>query len=192
MKLLSFDTETTGLPNWGIPSNDAAQPHLVEIAAQLVDTSTRETLDEMSFIIKPDGWSWDESSEAFQKHGITMERAMDEGIPEISALDQFMVMYERCDVRMAFNTVFDNRILRIAQMRYRFDPEAMRSWKEDKDLYVCAMRLAQKHIGGKTPSLVKAHAHFFGEDVFKETHRALADTIGAKEVYFALKDIGAV
>jgi DNA polymerase-3 subunit epsilon len=39
---LAFDTETTGIPDWKMPSESEYQPHLVQLAAILVDADTRE------------------------------------------------------------------------------------------------------------------------------------------------------
>jgi len=191
--ILPFDTETTGLPDWKNPSDSESQPHLVEIGALLVDESTRETIETVDVIIRPDGWEWDEENEAFKKHGITFEKAMDEGIPEQEALEQFMALYDKCDKRTAFNTTFDNRMIRVAQMRYGTPVEIMEAWKSEKDKYFCTMIKSKEPMSiKKWPTLVAAHAHFFGEGVFKETHRALADAVAAKEIYFALKDMGVV
>jgi DNA polymerase-3 subunit epsilon len=83
---LVYDSETTNLPIWKEPSDHPGQPHIVELAAKLVNLENREVINQMCVIIKPDGWAWDDSATtadvAFKTHGITMERAMDEGIPE--------------------------------------------------------------------------------------------------------------
>lgn len=191
--ILPFDTETTGFPVYSEQSDKECQPHLVELGALLVDEATREVLETLDVIIKPNGWSWDESCEAFKKHGITYEQAMDEGVSEQEATERFMAMYSKCRVRTAFNVSFDNRIIRIAQMRCGYSKEVLDEWKENKDRYLCSMQKSRKPMGvKKAPNLVNSHAYFFGEGVFKETHRAMADAIAAKDVYFALKDIGAI
>jgi len=191
--ILPFDTETTGLPVYSEQSNKECQPHLVEIAAFLVDETTREVVETLNVIVKPDGWSWSADCEVFKKHGISYDQAMEEGIPEADALQQLMAMYDKCRIRTAFNVSFDNRIMRIAQMRHGYSAEVLEEWKTNKDRYVCSMQKSRVLMPiKKTPSLVAAHAYFFGEGVFKETHRALADAVAAKEIYFALKDMGVV
>ena len=82
--ILFFDTETTGLPLWKEPSEDPRQPHLVELAALLVNPDTREMIAFMDVIIKPNGWTI--PVDVSEIHGITTERALAEGIPEEEAL----------------------------------------------------------------------------------------------------------
>lgn len=123
MKLLVNDTETNGLPLFKEPSEDPRQPHIVQLAAMLIDEGpVPVTLDKMNRIIRPDGWSWDDSEgsedKAFQAHGITMERAMDEGVPEAEAIEEFHALQLQCDMRVAHNGSFDDRIYRIAYKRH--------------------------------------------------------------------------
>ncbi|MEJ6520298.1 3'-5' exonuclease [Shewanella bicestrii] len=87
--ILPFDTETTGLPDWKSPSEADYQPHLVQLAALLVNDKF-EIVKELDVIIKPNGWVIPDEVAAI--HGITTERAMDEGIPEQEALTQLLEM----------------------------------------------------------------------------------------------------
>nr|WP_299241463.1 hypothetical protein [uncultured Halomonas sp.] len=41
--ILFFDTETTGLPDWKVPSDSEHQPHLVQLAAVLADDDARQS-----------------------------------------------------------------------------------------------------------------------------------------------------
>jgi len=157
---------------------------MVQLAAHLVDEETREIKQSMDVIIKPDGWMWDSDNEAFKSHGITMERAMDEGIPEPEALAMFLAMWDQCDLRVAFNTTFDNRIIRIATKRYR-DKPVIEAWKAGK--YYCTMINAKKIIGGKNPKLGVAYQHFIGKEL-EGAHNAIVDTNACLELYFAIQD----
>jgi len=51
---LAFDTETTGLPLFKEPSEHPDQPHIVQLAAVLVDLDTRRELASMDVIVKPE------------------------------------------------------------------------------------------------------------------------------------------
>lgn len=112
--LLPFDFETSDMPDFKNPSYLPHQPHIVQIGALLVDDSKGdEIIKSMNVMIKPEGWEIAQG--AFEAHGITMERAMDEGIPELDAVEEFMGMWVTSDLRIAHNESFDARIMRIAQ-----------------------------------------------------------------------------
>lgn len=182
--LLSYDTETTGIPNWKVPSDSPEQPHLVQLAAILVNAETREVVNSMDVIIKPDGWEIPEETIAI--HGITMEKAEKEGIPEKEALEKLLAMRGDHE-RVAFNKTFDQRIIRIACKRY-LDEEAIEKWAVKEDHH-CAMRMAKSVIGGKQPKLVEAYKHFTGTEM-EGNHNAMADTEACMKVYWGAVDNG--
>ena len=78
MKLLFFDTETTGLPkDWNAPvSNLDNWPRLVQLAWQTFN-SNGDLIEEHEYIIKPEGFSIPE--EASNIHKITNEKAIENG-----------------------------------------------------------------------------------------------------------------
>jgi DNA polymerase-3 subunit epsilon len=83
--------------------------------------------------------------------------------------------------RVAFNTTFDNRIIRIALKRF-FSNETADAWKAGS--YECAMAAARKVMGGKQPKLVDAYKYFTGLELVG-AHNAMADTLAARDVFFA-------
>jgi DNA polymerase-3 subunit epsilon len=116
MKLaLFYDTETTGLPLFKEPSEHPDQPHIVQLAACLVDLDTSNTIASMDVIIKPDGWVIPDEVSAI--HGITTAHALDVGIPEELAVDMLMALWNE-RTRIGHNESFDARIVRIAQSRF--------------------------------------------------------------------------
>lgn len=206
MLILPYDTETTGLPVWSEPSESAVQPHLVEIACLLVDDKTLQVRDAFSAIVKPDGWSWDENDEAFKAHGITFEQAMDTGIPEARAIEQFIALHEQCGIRVAHNDSFDARILRIALKRYGLP---MLTTQDQRDALAdsfkaapayCTMQHAKRIMKlpatpamirsgkghwNKAPNLDEAHQHFFHRP-HEGAHRALSDAEACGRLYLAM------
>lgn len=215
MKALVFDTETTGLPDWKQPSEAPQQPHLVEIAAILFDGSNE--VDLFHALVKPDGWAWDADSEAFKTHGITVERCMDEGIPEPEAVARFPALHARADIRVAHNESFDARILRIAFKRYghgasgwdmltQDERDAIADTFKSRPAY-CTCNAAKPIMklpptekmaanprfrnSHKPPNLQEAHQHFLGE-AFEGAHGALADARACARVYFAMNPIAEV
>lgn len=181
--IVSYDTETTGLPNWKTPSGGEDQPHMVQIGAVKCNAETGETVDEMTVIIKPNGWVIPE--ETIEVHGITNEYALEHGIDEKLAI-QMLIDFIGNDERVAFNKTFDQRIVRIGLKRF-FDEEAQEKWAIKEDHY-CSMQMARKVIGGKNPKLTEAYKHFIGED-FEGAHDALADAKASAAVYFAIKKL---
>lgn len=189
--IVSYDTETTGLPDWKVPSDSEHQPHLVQLGAVVVNAETREVIDTLDVIIKPDGWEIPD--EVAEIHGITTERALAEGVPETDAVDRLLAMCKGRH-RVAFNRTFDQRIIRIALKRYGYDDEVMGAWanKEDHD---CSMLLAKPvmqlppkgRYGWKSPKLVDAYRHFTGEEL-EGAHTALADAKASMEVYWGVQD----
>lgn len=181
--ILFYDTETTGLPNWKVPSEDESQPHIVQLGAILADDETGDVIQSMDMIILPDGWEIPE--EASEIHGITTEMALKVGIPENVVLDTFLAMRGNAD-RVAHNRTFDQRIIRIACKRYSSE-DVIDRWAE-KDDHHCTMLAAAKIIGGKWPKLEEAYKHFTGKDL-ENAHTAMADTKACMEIYFAIKAI---
>lgn len=199
---LFYDTETTGLPDFKAPSEAAHQPHIVQLAALLVDLDTRQTIQSMDVIVRPHGWTIPDEVAAV--HGITTEYAADVGIPERLAVEMFMDLWNNRN-RVAHNEQFDARILRIALMRHQgniFHSPSGKSvpdiWKEGRA--ECTARMAtpicalpptdkMKAVGRfhhKTPNLGEAYRHFTGNDL-QNAHSAMADVLACRDVYFAIK-----
>jgi DNA polymerase-3 subunit epsilon len=181
--ILFWDTETQGIPLWREKSEDERQPHIVQLAAKLVDRQSKQVLDEMDVIIKPDGWTIPQ--EVIDIHGITNEIANEQGIPEADAIDQFHAMWRQCSLRVAHNTTFDNRIIRIGFKRHFPDLVTDEEWKE-KSKYYCTLINFRKLIGGKSGhTLGEAYKYFTGKEL-EGAHNAMNDVDGCMEVYFGL------
>lgn len=197
---LVYDTETSGLPNWREPSSDPNQPHIVQLAAALVDVDTQRTISSMDVIIRPGAWTIPEEIAAI--HGITNGVAIVCGVDEIKAVMLFMDLWEHADFRVAHNERFDARIIRIALMRY------LQPGHRAHDLWQngtaeCTQRLATPIVGApptekmlaanrthhKTATLAESYRHFFGVEM-EGAHTAMADVIACQRVFFALKGVG--
>ena len=196
--ILFYDTETSGLPLWNEPSEDPRQPHIVQLAAILVDPETRQVLSTLDVIVRPNGWTIPD--EVAGIHGITTEKAAALGVPESLALKMLLAMHEQCELRVAHNEPFDMRMLRIAIRRHLDDSAAMAdAWKAAAG--ACTQRLstpilqipatdrmrAAGRFHYKSANLSEAHRHFFGVD-FDGAHSALADVQACMRVYFAIQN----
>lgn len=109
MKLLIFDTETTGLPK----SRESAYvrpdnwPHLVSISWIILDTETNIELKHRYYVIRPITWTIPEDSTKI--HGITTAQAMEEGEDLLNVMYEFLK--EDCDAWAAHNFEFDMSVL---------------------------------------------------------------------------------
>lgn len=167
------------------PSEHPDQPHIVQLAACLVDLDTRNTIASMDVIVKPDGWTI--SDEVAAIHGITTEHALDVGISATVALEMFMQLWSD-RLRIGHNQSFDARIIRIAQMRHNFSPELQEVWKAGQSECTCYMaRPYTKLEKNKLPKLSEAYQHFSGQPLVG-AHSAMVDVQGCMAVYFAIQD----
>lgn len=199
MKALFYDTETSGLPLFTEPSEDPRQPHIAQLGARLVDLETRKAIATIDLIIRPDGWTI--PADVAAVHGITTEQALDVGVPEDLALQMLMAMWERCDVRVAHNETFDQRIVRIGLKRATIAELMGRSeaWKEGPaectarlstpicNLPPTAKMIAANRKHPKTPNLSEAFEFFTGNKL-EGAHSALVDVDACIAVYYAIKD----
>ena len=183
-QIIIFDTETTGIPNWKTPSGGDDQPHIVSLAALMVEEQTKEVIQTLNLIVKPDGWEIPQ--ETIDVHGITNELAAEVGVPEEAALNIFLNLWNGRK-RIAYNTTFDNRIIRIATKRYK-NEQVIVNWKDGQ--YECAMIGSKKVMGGKNPKLEAAYKYFMGTEL-EGAHDALVDTKACMDVYFAMKEASA-
>ena len=190
-KIIFFDTETTGLPEWKKPSGDASQPHLTQLAAIVCDTETQKIHAAIDLTIKPDGWVIPD--EVAELNGITTEYATEYGISEEQAINAFIELWDGCH-RVAHNRTFDQRIIRIALKRYGYDDALIEAWA-NKDGFTCTMLETKPLLeippkgryGWKNPKLSEAYEHYTGKQI-ENAHTAMADTKACMEVYFAMME----
>lgn len=196
--LLAFDTETTGLPLWGDPSEDPRQPHLVALACLHVTTKTvagATTRDEQSSyrIVRPNGWVIPADVQAI--HGISTELAMDEGVPLIDVVGPWIEMMEKGTRRIAFGAPFDVRIMRIAMIQAGYPKEVSNTLIDrcpvlDVQRAATALcnlpptdkMMAAGRKSAKTPTLAEAIKVLFGEDL-PDAHNAMADTYATVRIW---------
>ena len=197
--ILVYDCETTGLPDFKAPSEAPHQPHLVQVAALLVDPTDWSERASFHAIVKPEGWTI--PAEVVAVHGITTERAAAIGIPEKLAVSMVKHLWELADLRIAHNQGFDARILRIALLRHGSRELADR-WKDapgfctaDAFEPLCRlpptdrMKAAGRGDQFKRPKLVEALKWATGTDL-EGAHDAMADTRACLRLYRYLAENG--
>ena len=107
---LIFDTETTGLPqNYNAPVSDSENwPRMVQLAWEIHD-KTGTLIEAKSHIVRPEGFTIPFSAE--KVHGISTERALNEGIELRDVLNEFVTSLESCTIVIGHNIEFDLKIV---------------------------------------------------------------------------------
>lgn len=191
---LFFDTETSGLPLFREPSDDPRQPHLMQLAAILAHPDGTE-VETFSTIVKPYA-GCSVHPEAFKAHGISLERAMDEGIDGGVAMDAFLALVERADRVVGHNVPFDKRIMRIhatRSHRMKWDCPVphfctMRAATPILNLPPTAKMVAAGFNRAKSANLGECIEYFFDEQL-EGAHDALVDVRACKRVFHHLETL---
>ncbi len=185
--ILFFDTETTGLPNnWKAPVTDVDNwPRLIQIAWLLYDKNGNK-IDSKNFIVKPDGFTIPKESSKI--HGITTERALEEGKDLRYILFLFNDYIKRSKELVAHNMQFDEKIVGAEFIRNKienplFSKKRTCTMLSSKDF--CAI---QGSYGLKWPSLSELHIKLFGTD-FDNAHDALSDITATARCFWELKKL---
>lgn len=163
MKIIIFDTETTGLPSdWKIPAQRQPHnwPHLVSIGWMVLDSETNKIETQKSYIIKPIGWTVPEESTAI--HGIRHSFAENYGAPLGDVIREFFET--QCDMYVAHNMNFDENVIMNAVYWdlkgeiYRFQAPTKCSMKISTPM--CQLRF-KSGGGNKPPKLSELYEHVF-------------------------------
>ena len=112
MKVLVFDTETTGLPEGRNPSIYQIEkwPYVLQLSYIIYDTDIQAILRYIDCIIRiPDDVTISDGST--QIHGITRDVSNTQGKPIEEALTDFDYWVKQCDVIVGHNVSFDKRML---------------------------------------------------------------------------------
>jgi len=187
---LFFDTETTGLPS-GQTSDYRNWPRLVQIAWLLIDENT-DIKSINSYIIKPEGFKI--PKRVIKIHGITMERAIDEGVALDYALHRFLGDTNFADVLIAHNISYDYGVVRGELLRKKI-PDFLREYSKFCTMtskpvldYCESFRANGRR---ECPSLSELYLLLFGEKL-DNAHDALTDAQACANCFFKLKRIGLV
>ncbi|MCE3258531.1 MAG: polymerase subunit alpha [Bacteroidetes bacterium] len=184
---LIFDTETTGLPrNYNAPVSDLDNwPRMVQIAWQLHD-STGQLLHHDSIIIKPEGYTIPFAT--IQIHGITNERANEEGRDLKTVLQEFADVVTKTSYLCGHNIEFDINIIGAEFLRCGL-PNILQNrpfidTKNDQTTEYCALPGGR---GGKFkwPTLTELHQKLFNKG-FDEAHNAAFDVAATTKVFFEI------
>ncbi|MCK5170842.1 MAG: 3'-5' exonuclease [Bacteroidales bacterium] len=187
---LFFDTETTGLPrNWKAPVTDLNNwPRMIQIAWILCDNKGNR-IESDDFIIKPENFKI--PLDAAKVHGISTERAINDGEDLEKVLITFNELVGQADYIVAHNISFDEKILGAELLR-----KGIRS-DFGKKRKLCTMHASTDYCklsgpyGYKWPKLSELHIKLFGED-FDEAHDASVDINATEKCFWEMRKIGLI
>jgi len=187
---LFFDTETTGLPkNWKAPTTDFDNwPRLVQIAWVLVDENGEE-IEQANHIIKPDGFMIPRA--VTKIHGISHEKAENDGILLSMALRQFADAMSRSQLLVAHNISFDEKVVASEFLRERIASNLETIPK------ICTMKISADYCkikgryGNKWPTLPELHYKLFDAGL-EQAHNAAVDVRACVKSFFELQKLGVV
>jgi len=195
MKVLFFDTETSGLPaNYQAPPHDSENwPRIAQLAWSLQSSGQAVKPYSGNFIIRPQGWEI--PPEAAAIHGITQERALNEGFPIASVLATFSNALNAADLIVAHNLDFDRAIVAAEMYRSHQGMALWHLWHKDgfctmkQGVNVCRLPGPK---GFKWPKLAELHQHLFNEG-FDGAHDAANDIAATARCYWAMtKEVASV
>ena len=188
MRILVFDTETTGLPKYRLPAKQQANnwPHIVSISWMLLNDN--ELISSRSFVIKP---RWTSPPESIAIHGITQEYAEKYGEELEYVLNEFIA--ERYDVLVAHNLNFDENVLvnalywDLGRKTFNEFPGRKRcSMELSKDL----CKLPGRYQGYKPPKLSELYYYVFRRyPDSKQLHNSLYDVEILVEILLSSKTL---
>jgi DNA polymerase III epsilon subunit-like protein len=118
MRVLVFDTETTGLPKTKIINPDTFHlwPNIVQLSFVIYDTEKNDIIQAKDYIIKVDE-TLIINEESTKIHGITNEISRLKGIPIEDALKEFFYYLRNAEKLVGHNVSFDINMIKIELLR---------------------------------------------------------------------------
>lgn len=188
MRVLVFDTETTGLLPTKFPriaSSLTKFPHIVQLSYLIYDTDTHKVVHEQDDIIMlPLDVEMPEQSMAV--HGISKQLCTNRGIHIESALEIFALYVKQCNCIVAHNIDFDMTMIEVECMRtntpYPFTNEKIYYCTMNKTKDLCNIVRKYRNVGPngqprmesyiKKPTLNELHVY-----LFKRSPKGLHDSM---------------
>jgi DNA polymerase III epsilon subunit-like protein len=201
MKVLVFDTETTGLPSERNPSIMESEkwPYVVQLSYILYD------MDENKVILKADdviriGDDVNLTDESVAIHGITREKCNEEGITIGMALVKFNIALKYADLIVGHNISFDKRLIMVECNRNNIwqgfttkgtkKPEYC-TMKNTVEICKLEKRATSVDTGSKSPykypRLGELYCYLFQCEPPKGLHNSMVDVITCLRCYIKLE-----
>jgi DNA polymerase III epsilon subunit-like protein len=191
MNYVIVDTEGSGLFDFKKPADAPGQPRMAALGLILI-TDKFEIEEKHGWLIRPDGWTFDNNSEAAKKNGLTHEMLMADGVDVREPLRAYGDAIDQRRIVVGFNVPHDLKTLR-AEARYVGFPDRYMQTR-----YICVMQGCRQLVDARTatgekkpPRLEEACIHF-GIDQGAGAHTGLGDAESAYQILLRLRDAGCV
>jgi DNA polymerase III epsilon subunit-like protein len=208
MRVLVFDTETTGLPKSKMINKDTLSlwPYIVQFSYVIYNDIDNKIESIVDSVIKiPE--QVEITQECTNIHGITKEICDSKGILLKDVLFQFIEDFQKCDVIIGHNIHFDLNmikveILRLSETLYYFEKLFLDDFLEyfyaiPKEKIYCTMQSSIELCGikkkdkfgkeyNKFPKLMELYFKLF-EIVPKNLHNSLNDVLICLRCFYKLK-----
>lgn len=199
MRILVFDTETTGLPKSKIISPDTLNqwPHIVQFSFVIYDTELNDIVVAIDNIVKLTDTGIVISEDSIKLHGITHKISQTKGVKLSKLLHMFCTYLKNVDVLVGHNVSFDINLVKIEILRliYSSDISDDKIIKYKNNLHVltnftnvyCTMQNAIELCGikltdkfgkeyNKFPKLLELHQKLFNS-VPNNLHNSFNDIL---------------
>jgi DNA polymerase III epsilon subunit-like protein len=164
---------------------------MVQIAWLLVNENCN-VISKNSYIIKPDGYRI--PKRVIKIHGITMKKALAEGVPVEYALHRFLTDTNFADLLVAHNVAYDYGVIRGELLRKKI-PDFLEGYSK-----FCTMtskpvldycKNFRANGSRQCPSLTELYFLLFNEKL-GDAHDALIDAEACAKCFFELRRIGLI
>jgi DNA polymerase III epsilon subunit-like protein len=191
MSYAVIDTEGNGIFDHKKPADAPGQPRMAALGLILLNDKF-EVEEKHGWLIRPEGWTFDNDSDAAKKNGLTHECLMAEGVDVREPLRAYGDAIDQRRIVVGFNVPHDLKTLR-AEARYVGFPDRYMQTR-----YICVMQGCRMFVDARTadgkkkaPRLEEA-CSYYGIDQGTGAHTGLGDAESALQILLKLAEIGAV
>ena len=181
MKILVFDTETTGLPEGRNPSIKETKkwPHMIQLSYILYDTDANSILECVDEIVKLDP-DVTISEESISLHGISRDISNTKGKSIVYILNQFNKCLKKADKVVGHNISFDKSIIGVESIR-NLDGNLFNTYTGNN---YCTMKRSMK-LCKKWAKLSYLHEKLFNQTP-NNLHNSLIDVFVCFRCFYKL------
>lgn len=203
MRILCFDTETTGITPRCQPSfsNINDWPYIVQLGFILYDTEANKLLVNHDFIVDVNEHGVKIPDSATKIHGITNIMCKEKGLPIHNVLNCFLYCLNQCDMIVAHNMDFDWDMINAEILRQLImnntklernliqnTPKVIKYCTMKNTVELCSIEETNKHSGEKYykyPKQEELHNYLFGSKP-NNLHNAFNDVLVCIRCFYKL------